>query len=167
MKKLGEILEGLFDEEPEVTPAEVLRFFLKEIKAKYDKFQNTPTANKDDLDEFEKTMADLQSDTKINWSKVTKSVVGFRYKAATKSGYSYDKVGVFCYENSYIVTLTVFPHQRKQMIQLNPTTISKKAIKEIYKKEEVLGLRITDSQFWILPMTPQEFADVWASIRWH
>ena len=168
MRELGEVLEGLFNEEPKVSTAEVLRFFLKEIKVKYDKFQNVPVANKDELDEFEKLITDNQSNTKVNWSKVTKSVVGFRYKAfSEKSGYSYDKVGVFCYGNNYIISLTIFPHQGKQILQLNPTTISKKAIKEIFTKNIGLGLEITDSQFWILPITPEEFADIWNNIRWH
>lgn len=168
MKHLEEILEGLFNEKPQVGLPVVLKVFLSEIKAKYGKFQNVQVTNKDDLDEFENIITDFQSDTKINWSKITKSVVGFRYRAfSEKSGYSYDKVGVLCYGNNYIIPLTTFPHRGKQIIQFTPSTITKKAIKEIYKEEEVLGLRITDSQFWILPITPEEFADVWADIRWH
>lgn len=168
MKKLGEVLEGLFNEEPEVNPANVLRSFFNSIKSRYDKFELVPVANKDVLDEFEKIMNDLKSDTNINWRKITKSVVGFRYKVYSPViNYSYEQVGVFCYGNEHIILIKIQPSQGVLKLQLCPGTIGKKKIHGIFNKNVEDHNEIIDSQFWILPITPEEFEGVWSGIKYH
>lgn len=167
MRELGEVLEGLFNEKPRINLSEVLKFIFNEIRTKYGRFQNKPAVNgTEELEELEKLFNDNCVDTNVSWSKVTKSVVGFRYKIfSERSGVSYDKIGIFCYENNYDISLMTFDHQGKQQIQFMPATISRKAIKEIYKKEEVFGVKIEEVKLWVLPITPDEFIQVWADAR--
>ena len=166
MKKLEEIMEGVFNEEPVVQLSDVLYNTFKKGKTNgYQRYNYKPVSDDWYLREVEEVINDFAESKKPTWSDLQKRVFGFTYSAVIKSSQGMipvKRVGVGCWHDRKFkcidVSSWVHPSNGKELKQWREE-YQKDVIHKWYKGEA----KVNDEgetlavNFYLLPIEPEEF----------